>query len=202
MTMQPAQIILSHGTLAVELVPSLRAATTLERLHDGFPALLDRVRAFDLSTIRQIIAASAKAPDAILNALTDAPLRTIRDVTLGPVLALLSGLMLTGDDTDQETARTKPDAQPVAWSDLFKQLYQIATGWLGWTPATAWSATISEITDAFDGMIARIKATAGTADDPDNADTMTADQREQNIALGLDPEFDRAALHALRAKHT
>jgi hypothetical protein len=200
MTMRLASdIVLRHGTLAVTLTPSLRAATLLERLHGGFPALLDQVQAFNLTTIIEIIKTAGQAPDALLMALRNTPLRTIRAVTFGPVVQLLSALMMSGDNADETPAKPKPTGKPVAWADLFAQLYKIATGWLGWTPATAWAATISEITDAFDGLIERIKATSGTHDDEAETGT-TPEQREQNEALGLDPEFDRAGLHALRAR--
>ena len=205
MTMRLASdIVLRHGTLAVTLTPSLRAATLLERLHGGFPALLDQVQAFNLTTIIEIIKTAGQAPDALLQALSDAPLRMIRAVTFGPIVQLMSALMMTdnaaGIFTDNDTpAKPAPSGKPVAWADLFAQLYKIATGWLGWTPATAWAATITEITDAFDGLIERIKATSGTHEDEAETGT-TPEQREQNEALGLDPEFDRAGLHALRAR--
>ena len=206
MTMRLASdIVLRHGILAVTLTPSLRAATLLERLHGGFPALLERVQAFNVTTIIEIIKTAGQAPDALLMALSDAPLRTIRDVTFGPVVQLMSALMMTdnaaGIATDNDTpAKPAASGKPVAWADLFAQLYKIATGWLGWTPATAWAATAQEITEAFDGMIERIKATSGTHSDEDEAETThTAEQRKQNEALGLDPEFDRAGLHSLCA---
>lgn len=199
-----SDIVLRHGTLAVTLTPSLRAATLLERLHGGFPALLERVQAFNLTTILEIINVAAPTPAPILEALRNTPLRTIRDVTFGPIVKLLTALMMSGDETGSATdndtpAKPKPTGKPVAWADLFAQLYKIATGWLGWTPATAWAATISEITDAFDGLIERIKATSGTHEDEAETGT-TPEQREQNEALGLDPEFDRAGLHALRGR--
>ena len=195
-----SDIVLRHGTLAVTLTPSLRAATILERLHDGFPALLLKVQAFDTATITTIIKAAGQAPEALLQALADAPLRTIHAVTIDPVVQLLSALMMAGDDTEQNATGTPSSAKPVAWSDLYAQLYKIATGWLGWTPATAWAATITEITEAFDGMIERIKATSGTSGDDDTENAISVEQRQANLDAGLDPEFDRAALHALRAK--
>jgi len=200
MTMRLASdIVLRHGTLTVTLTPSLRAATLLERLHGGFPALLERVQAFNLTTILEIINVAAPTAAPILEALRNTPLRTIRDVSFGPVVQLLSALMMSGDDADDTTPKPTPSAKPVAWADLFAQLYKIATGWLGWTPATAWAATAQEITEAFHGLIERIKATSGTHEDEAETGT-TPEQREQNEALGLDPEFDRAGLHALRAR--
>lgn len=206
MTMRLASdIVLRHGTLAVTLTPSLRAATLLERLHGGFPALLDQVQAFNVTTIIEIIKTAGQAPDALLQALSDAPLRMIRAVTFGPIVQLMSALMMTdnaagiitGNDTP---AKPAPSGKPVAWADLFAQLYKIATGWLGWTPATAWAATITEITDAFDGLVERIKATSGNTAEIEAETGPTPEQREQNEALGLDPEFDRAGLQALRAR--
>jgi hypothetical protein len=200
-----SDIVLRHGTLAVTLTPSLRAATLLERLHGGFPALLERVQAFNVTTIIEIINVAAPTAGPILEALRNAPLRTIRDVTFGPIVQLMSALMMSGDDTGNDTgndtpAKPAPSGKPVAWADLFAQLYKIATGWLGWTPATAWAATIQEITNAFDGLIERIKATSGTTAEDEAEAANTTEQREQNEALGLDPEFDRAGLQSLRAR--
>tara|TARA_R100000935_G_C2841561_1_gene171408 strand:- start:11355 stop:11966 length:612 start_codon:yes stop_codon:yes gene_type:complete len=202
MTMRLASdIVLRHGTLAVTLTPSLRAATLLERLHGGFPALLEQVQAFNVTTIIEIIKTAGQAPDALLMALSDAPLRTIRDVTYVPIVQLLLAFGLISDDTDTDTTpKPAPSGNPIAWPDLFAQLYKIATGWLGWTPATAWAATVQEINEAFHGLVERIKATSGTTAEDEAETTISAEQRQQNEALGLDPEFDRAGLHSLRAR--
>jgi len=123
----------------------------------------------------------------------------IQQVLINPAFALIAALMTP--DLDQGEAAKAPSGKPVKWSDLYADTYKIATGWLGWTPETAWNATLPEILRAFDGHIEQLRAVHGTADEETpGASEMTADQRQANIDQGLDPEFDRAALHALKAK--
>jgi hypothetical protein len=91
--------------------------------------------------------------------------------------------------------------KPVAWADLYADLYKLSTGWLGWTPDTAWNATLPEILNAFDGHIDLLKAVHGGGEDQSaDSSTMTNKQRQENIEAGLDPDFDRAGLRALKAK--
>ncbi|MBB5723208.1 hypothetical protein FHS72_002845 [Loktanella ponticola] len=194
-------VSLAYGGNAVSLRPSLRAATNLERLHNGFSGLLQRVQAFDLSTIRAIILCAAtdkQEAKAFLAGMENAPLATIREVTTAPAFVLITALMTPVSNTQGEAAKA-PSGSPVAWHDLFADLYKIATGWLGWTPAQAWDATLTEITGAFDGLLAKLKAIHGAADDDSSGtSTMTAEQRQENADAGLDPDFDRSALTKLK----
>jgi hypothetical protein len=85
------------------------------------------------------------------------------------------------------------------WPEVYRELYRTATGWLHWTPTEAWAATPTEINEAFAGHIAMLKAIHGSADDKPAKQT-DPDQAARNVADGLDPEFDRAGLRALKAK--
>lgn len=204
MTTLPAYdvITLSHGGNTVRLRPSLRAATHLERLHDGFENLFKRVDQFDSATIKAIITTAAtddKAAEDLLKSAESLPLRGFISATHAPVIALCAALIPAPSDDDQKPATP---GKPIAWSTLYKQLFQIATGWLHWTPDAAWNATPSEITQAFAGHMIMLKAIHGAPDDQDNdTTTMTPEQRAENEAAGLDPEFDRQGLHALKARH-
>ena len=199
-----SDIALAYGGNTVWLKPSLRAATHLEALHGGFPALLSKLHDFDTATIHDIIRYAAPdraAAQTMLNALSGASLRTVQQVTLAPAFALLTALMTPVSAKITGEAATAPTVKAVAWSDLYADLYKIATGWLGWTPDTAWSATLPEILNAFDGHVDQLKAVHGGAEDEsDSFPIMTNDQRQANIDAGLDPDFDRAALQALKAK--
>jgi len=200
MTMQPAYdaITLSHGGNTVRLRPSLRAATHLERLHDGFESLFNRVESFDTATIREIIRVSAtdqNDADAFLTATANAPLHTLL-ATQNQIISLCTGLIPTAPEQEQ----TKPEGKPMPWSEVYSRLYKIATGWLGWTPSTAWNATPDEITQAFEGLTEKLKAVHGSADEDQNTNEPSEEQRAENIAAGLDPEFDRAGLRNLKAK--
>jgi len=205
MNMRPASdIALTYGDHTVWLRPSLRAATVLERLHGGFVPLLQMVQQGHTGTLREIVLNSATdraAGQRLVGAMKGATIVTIHKALVTPAFALITALMTP--DTDKGEAAKAPTSKPVAWATLYADLYKIATGWLGWSPATAWAATLPEILSAFDGHIDQLKAIHGTADD-DKTETpgMSADQQQANIDAGLDPEFDREGLRALKARHT
>jgi hypothetical protein len=205
MTTRPAEIItMSYGSNTMELVPSLRAATVLERMHNGFVPLLLKVQQGHTGTLREIVQNSATdraAGQRFLHALKGATLKDVQETLPTPAFALITALMTP--DTDQGEAAKAPSGKPIKWADLYADLYKIATGWLGWPPATAWAATLPEILSAFDGHIDQLKAVHGTTDD-DKTETpgISADQRQANLEQGLDPEFDREGLRALKARHT
>lgn len=205
MTFRPAyDVALEYGGHTVFLRASLRAATYLEALHNGFPALLTKVTQGHTGTLRQIILNSAtdrSAAQNLLGTMKGAKLIGVQRVLITSAFALLTALMTPDHAKGQAEAAKAPTGKPIEWADLYADLYKIATGWLGWTPDTAWNATLPEIMQAFDGHIEQLKAVHGSADD-DATETpsMSVDQRQANIDAGLDPDFDRAALHALRAK--
>ena len=189
---------LSHGGHVVRLRPSLQAAMRLERLHDGFPNLFRKVEEFDLQTIRAIIATAAtnqNAADAFLEALDGAILHPFKRSAQGLVLGLCAAFF--PPEPTRKDDNTKP-AKAMPWADAYADLYRIGTGWLGWTPAETWAATPTEIVQALEGKVAHLIAmNGGGGADPTDA---TEAQRQSNIAAGLDPDFDRAGLQALKAR--
>lgn len=196
MRTQPAYdaIALEYGGHAVDLRPSLRAALYLERLHGGFPQLLKKIEEFDTLTVWHVITASAgkTAANDLFAYAAVKPLSGFVDAAQPALFDLVASLLPeTQNATDTDTGK------PVAWSDAFRELFKIATGWLGWTPETAWNATPQEITDAFDAHVTKLKAIYGAAED-DTDSELSYEQKAQNEALGLDPEFDRAGLQALK----
>lgn len=193
---------LSHGGITVRLRASLRAALRLERLHDGFPGLLHKLDEFDTSTIRAVIRAAAtdqKDADALLAAVRTLPLRPFHHACAGPVLALCASFLAPiHHDSGTAPAQTgNAEARP--WAEVFAEMYQIATGWLGWTPSEAWQATPAEIAQAFEGHIGKLKAIHGATNETDAP--VSKEQQAANRAAGLDPDFDRTGLHALKAAH-
>lgn len=191
---------LSHGGITVRLRASLRAALRLERLHDGFPALLHKLDEFDTRTIRAVIRIAAtdqKDAAALLAAVRALPLRPFHHACAGPVLALCASFLApVHHDTGNAPAETG-NAKAHPWAEVFAEMYRIATGWLGWTPAEAWQATPAEIAQAFEGHIGKLKAIHGATDETDTP--ASAEQQAANRAAGLDPDFDRTGLHALKA---
>ncbi|MDB5659565.1 MAG: hypothetical protein JWS10_2180 [Cypionkella sp.] len=191
------EFTLSHGGNTVRLRASLRSALRLERLHDGFGPLITKLDQFDTATIGNMIKIAAtdhSAAQRFLASISTEPLQVYKQAVTGTLSSLLAAFLPT---PATDTTSGKPKGKTLSWSEAYAQLYQIGTGWLGWTPAETWHATPTEITEALTGHIARLEAINGTTADKDDT-TQTEADRDANIAAGLDPTFDRAGFEALR----
>ncbi|WP_323784619.1 hypothetical protein [Thalassovita sp.] len=188
-------ISLEYGGNAVFLRPSLRAALRLEQLHGGFPELLRKIEEFDTLTIWHVVKESTgmEASEPLFAYVAAHPLKDFQKAAQGPCVELVAAFFPEAPET---TTKQPSTAAPTPWGELFKELYGFATGWLGWTPESAWNATPQEITDAFTAHVAKLKAIHGDAEDADTGPTK--EQRRHNADLGLDPDFDRAGLRALK----
>ncbi len=199
MTSRPAydEITLALGSGSVRLRPSLRAASFFVG-NDGFADLPRRIMELHLGTIRDLITVTAidrKEASAFLDQIGRTPLQTVADAVTLPLLVLVtSGFQPAPDDDDRKPVRTR---KPMPWPKVYRELFRTATGLLGWTPDSAWSATPTEINEAFIGYVA---AHSPADKDPDREPD--PEQAARNIVEGLDPEFDRAGLRALKAKIT
>lgn len=188
-------IALEYGGHTVFLRPSLRAAMHLERLHGGFPELLRKLEEFDTLTVWHVITAGAGKTDtdALFGYAAAQPLSGFYNAAYVPLFEFYKALTLQSSETDKQTESTTP----LPWSDLFKQLYGYATGWMGWQPEAAWNATPQDITDAFEAHMSKLMAIHGAPDE--DQDEPTHEQRQENVENGFDPDFDRAGLERLRA---
>lgn len=110
-----------------------------------------------------------------------------------PLFELVSMLTPAPEKRAQPSQTT---GKQVTWAEVFAALYGRATGWLGWTPEQAWNATPTEIDRAYRAHLEKLKAIHGGGSDEKEPDP---EQAERNIAAGLDPEFDRAGLQALKS---
>lgn len=197
----------AHGiTLKLEnaeitLRPALRAAMTLEKSHQGLPNLFEKVQQLHLGTIREIILACAPKQDAepFLEHMAQQPIRKIQQVQL-PIAELVAQLVPAGDDKKTTSPKT---AKPMPWSEAYRELFKLATGWLHWTPETAWNATPSEIDIALTGHMEMLKAIHGSSEEEDRTQvsTLTETELAEIERLGFDPAFDRSGLRSLAAKH-
>jgi len=194
-------IRLAHGSHTVRLRPTLRAATRLERLHNGYGPLFDRLAAFHIGTVHEIIRTAATDPDQadrFLASFAAAPLQRLAEITQAPLADLITGFLLP-----QSSKGDTGQGRAVPWSEAYAQLFRFGTGWLQWTPQETWNATPDEILEAVEGHIGKLKAIHGAADDDEaehTQDDYTADRLHQIAEQGFDPEFDREGLHALKGK--
>lgn len=185
------------------LRPSLRAALRLARHQGGFPALLRQIGEFHTGTICEIIRASSTDPiaaETFLRGAAKAPLASFAEATQGPALELMTALLTPADDASEEPST---GSNTMTFEEGFKQLFKIATGWLGWTPETAWQATPQEITLAMNGHIEKLaamngaKPSSGTKAKPKPVTQAELD----HMVIHGDPSFDREAFQALKARH-
>lgn len=191
------QVEISHGGNAVTLRPSLRAATILEERF-GLPALHAALEDLNYTIISEIIRASeisSGTPNAaaFLTAVQRKPLFPFFLAVRAPLFELVSMLTPAPEKRAQSLHAT---AKQVTWAEVFAALYDRATGWLGWTPEQAWNATPTEIDRAYRAHLEKLKAIHGGGSEEKEPDP---EQAERNVAAGLDPEFDRAGLQALKS---
>ncbi|OCP17020.1 MULTISPECIES: hypothetical protein [unclassified Ensifer] len=179
------EITIVHGGNAVTLRPSLRAATILEELH-GIPALFRALDDCNLTIISEMILTMTSRQDAaaFLSSIPGRPLLPFFLSVRAPLVELVS--MLTPAPDPKGKNQLTID-RPMTWAEIFANFYDRATGILGWTAEQAWNATPTEINRAY---WARFRSDDKT--DPEQA--------ERNVVAGLDPEFDRAGLHALKGQ--
>jgi hypothetical protein len=193
------QVTIAHGGNTVTLRPSLRAAVTLEARY-GFPAMFRALEEGSFTIISEIIrTASSPVQDAaaFLSGIAGKPLSSFIGPARIPLAELVSMLMPA---PNPKAKQVPASGKSVTWSDFYGDLYENATGWLGWTPEQAWSATPTEICRAYAGHVAKLKAIHGSGEEQGREHGHNPEQAARNIADGLDPEFDRNALRALKAK--
>ncbi|WP_273688893.1 hypothetical protein [Ketogulonicigenium vulgare] len=194
---QPApEIVLCHGEHVVVLRASLRAAMELSKRPDGLAGLYKDLTQNSIRAIHAVIRHSNTdrvMAERLIVATANKPLASFMVEAQAACLSLLAQLLPMNDDhAPQATA----NAAPRPLSEYLGTLYTYATGWLNWPPSEVWNASVHEIEVAFMAHVDRLAMMNGTKESkPDNQA-----QREANIKAGLDPDFDRAGLAALKAK--
>lgn len=200
-TIQPAtEVLLCHGPHAVTLRASLRAAVALDALPGGFAGVWDGLARQKLTTLHAVIRACATdraGAERLLAHAATTPLAHLAQCAQAACLALLSGILTPARQGEAPSPSTAP-AKPV--SDYLADLYRYGTGWLGWPPSEVWNASPAELEAAVLAHFDRLVMMTPGADAPEGATNEA--QRQANIAAGLDPEFDRDGLRALKARHS
>lgn len=189
------EVTIAHGGNVVTLRPTLRAAATLEARY-GFPALFRALDDYNLTIVSDIILASCpcrKDAAAFLSVSIGRPLFPFFAAVCEPLSQIVEMLRPAPNPT------AKPVTGPaMTWDEYLAELYRAATGWLGWTPEQAWNATPTEIERARYAHAERLIALDSTNTEQEREPD--PEQAERNRAAGLDPDFDRAGLQALKMK--
>ncbi len=195
------EITISHRGNTVPLRPSLRAATILEDKF-GLPVIEKALTEFDFSIVCEVIrAASSPAQDGaafLLSEAAERPLSPFFEAVIEPLREL--ALMFVPAPTKQDKPAT---GDRMTFAEMLATLYDTATGFLDWSPEQAWNATPNEINRAYIAHREKLRAIHGSGEtetDKTSRDTHDPEQAARNEAAGLDPEFDRAGLRALKAK--
>ena len=187
---------------AYELRPTLRAGMRLARRH-GLSGLLAAVRDFNTTIITDLLRECGIKTSALFAEIATAGLAIVRARLTGPLASFV--LAVAGIDPDDDQTPAAATGKQLTPGEYHTRLFEIATGWLGWAPEEAWTATPTEILAAKDGRTDLItdvlKAVFGSTDDTPTTTTIYTPERLAEIEeLGHDPAFDRNGLAALKQK--
>lgn len=159
-------ITIEIGGATVRLRPSLRAALWLVRQFGGYAELLQALGEGSVTAATAIIteAGDHPAPESLITAPSPEALRD-RLERLHPQLALL--VLMLADVSPPATEYEQPEPDPVSddmtVEQALIQIFGLATGVLGWSPATAWASTPGEVWTAMQEHVAMIRAANGVA---------------------------------------
>lgn len=155
---------LQLGDKSFDLKPSLRAAFILYERYDGFHNLSRHLADGSLTAALDIISATIVDAKAWGQYALPANGAVVRDLMAATGDLIEFVMLLAGAD---EKASDRPQTgKPIPFDEYFTQLFQIGTGWLGWTPDDTWEATAAEIINAQKGRMEMLKALFGSKEQP------------------------------------
>ncbi|RXF69232.1 hypothetical protein [Hansschlegelia zhihuaiae] len=172
----------------IVLRPTLRVALRLERRHEGLAALVDKIQDGDLAAIADVLREHSPAWSDVPSFIESlgvphglfAGVRHLIPALIAHVYSL-AGVDLE-DETDTPSTGSRL-ASRETFAEHLEGLFKVATGWLGWSPETAWSSTPAEIRAAQAGFIDLQNALRGVA--PKKPDHRTLDDKFADVFLGL-----------------
>lgn len=180
-------IAISHGNSAVRLRPSLRAAVRLHAQY-GLPELSELIAPGDnLGAVADIIleATDPETGARLVNAINAAGMQHLHRYR-EPLTDYMFALLAIDRSKVKGQAKTSDTANVQQTIEEFHQsLFEIGTGWLGWTPADTWAASPREILVAQRGLVAKLKAVNGVVDETlqyDSTDEVTPEQVKTGLA--------------------
>ncbi len=131
-------ILVEIGGEAFELRPSLGASMRLARRY-GLKGLAKALAEFNLTIVTDMLREAAIDPRAVHQDVAAIGLGKFRDKLTAPLTQFVLGI--AGVDADADNKTSVPVADPIPFERFFEQLFEVATGWLGWSPDQAWQAT-------------------------------------------------------------
>lgn len=132
---------------------------------------------------------------SLLASLSDKPLAPFLGQAQAACLDVLAAIVMPSQ-RDEQVSTTGPQ---IPLSEFFTQLFCQATSFLQWPPSEVWQASVAEIITALEAESDRLLMMAGEGGKKPNR--MSQSERQANLDAGLDPEFDRTGLQALKARH-
>jgi hypothetical protein len=167
---------------------TLRVAYFLNLKYRGFANLANAIAEGTFAAYQDVITAGCddvKALNALLKPFqaADADITPLGDAIMGNRAELLEFVcVLAGVDAERDDAQS--EGKPISFEEYHTRLYELGTGWLGWTPQDTWEAKPSEIISAYQGRQSMLKAIFGARDDDETLDMNDASDRAQLNALG------------------
>jgi hypothetical protein len=159
----------------VTLRPTLRAAMRLERRFDGFDNLIRGIVDQNVGVMSALVQETADRPGDLcdfLNFGRGKPMAYRVAALVEPLMALV--MQLAGVDVDELDEVIHSDNETTPYAEHHARLFKLATGWLGWTPEAAWSATPGEIKAAYEGRLDMLKAIFGGGEEKSPANNEAA----------------------------
>lgn len=168
------EITVSIGDDTMFLRPSLRAAFRLERRYGGFSNLITKLAECNVTAMADVIRESSgqsNGPD-FLDHIAYMPLGPAIECLIEPLIDHVFALAGIDRHAPLPPAQSDAVSSRITFAEHHAQLFRIATGWLGWTPAEAWDATPAEIIEAHKGRIELLQAIfgGGKSDTPTEPD--------------------------------
>lgn len=172
--------MLTLGDRIYTLRPTLRAAFYLSQKYDGFQPLYLAIHGGNLTAITDLIDVTQAGHRYRQPTIAELLAPEVIDQLLKFIPVLCGATVKSGDEPQS--------GEPMSFEEYFTQLYQIGTGWLGWTARDTWDATPAEIINAKKGRDSLLKSVfGGASDDTETIDAtkgIPADVRAEINAIG------------------
>src|SRR5690606_29795880 len=123
---------------AIELRPTLLAATRLARRYRDFATLYRHILADHATAHHDVIREASGSTEAADTCLTMCDVHGLRETCRTIKLAMLKYVLaLAGDDGDSRPVK-QSSGRSMPFDEYHAELFSIGTGWLGWTTAATW----------------------------------------------------------------